>query len=756
MSGPDLGPLAQAQVLINTGIPVVICRPNPRWRPDGATPNEPELHHPPGWQTITADACDLSQFRPGIDALALVAGHGIDVVDVDSKAGGSVENLPPFRRFGRNRTPSGGHHDLVVSTGIGQLSPLDVHGRHVGDYCGGTADGGGRRLAYLPGSARPKYPDASYEVEEPLDLAALLESEPDDGLVAALVGAGGSFTGQAGRPAAAHEDVQAFKVNNAVKPERQCNYGRKAIDGLLAESRSVIPGSQVKGRHGWTVRSVARVVELIRAGCCWSGDLDAIEDRLGEIKPEGGTSFQAVLSWALSNANGTTGCGLHKPREDPQEAPGAAQDLGGTLADELARDPALAYLVKEMQRRARAVEIVAEIAARSHPRPAPDCGTLAELLARPDTAKYRIEGLLPAGGRMTATAQRKVGKTTLIGNLARSLLTGEDFLGRFPVVPITGRVIVLNYEVTGAQFARWMADIGVPPDRCYVINLRGRRNLLADAEGRAELVGQIRAQSGEVLVVDPFGRAYTGKSQNDAAEVTPWLVRLDEVAEQAGITEVILTAHAGWDGERTRGSTALEDWPDVIVTMTRDPDSDERFIKAEGRDVDLPEDRLSFDPATRTLALSGDGSRRQVRHDDRLHTRSGGDGHRHRPAGDQYRSHRECPQGRRCPPTEGRREQGISPRRRPRVGAPRPRPTGVLAALSGPLKTPRFLDPRGLENSTTPRGWSRPLGRGWSGVVKAAFHAQNLPRARPPPTTPDHPGGGRHHHPRPPSIEGGW
>ena len=80
-------------------------------------------------------------------------------MDVDSKVGGSVENMPPFRRFGRHRTPSGGHHDLVRSTGLGQLSPLDVAGRHVGDYCGGTTDGGSRRLVYLPGSTRPKYPD---------------------------------------------------------------------------------------------------------------------------------------------------------------------------------------------------------------------------------------------------------------------------------------------------------------------------------------------------------------------------------------------------------------------------------------------------------------------------------------------------------------------------------------------------------------------------------------------------------------------
>ena len=82
---------------------------------------------------------------------------------------------------------------------------------------------------------------------------------------------------------------------------------------------------------------------------------------------------------------------------------------------------------------------------------------------------------------MLWSAQRKTGKTTAVGNLARCLLTGQPFLWKFDTVPLTGRVVVLNYEVTGAQFARWMHDIDVPADRLYVVNLPGRRNLLADA-----------------------------------------------------------------------------------------------------------------------------------------------------------------------------------------------------------------------------------------------------------------------------------
>lgn len=37
----------------------------------------------------------------------MVSGHGVDVVDVDPKAGGSVDNLPPFRHYGVHTTPSG-------------------------------------------------------------------------------------------------------------------------------------------------------------------------------------------------------------------------------------------------------------------------------------------------------------------------------------------------------------------------------------------------------------------------------------------------------------------------------------------------------------------------------------------------------------------------------------------------------------------------------------------------------------------------
>jgi hypothetical protein len=118
----------------------------------------------------------------------------------------------------------------------------------------------------------------------------------------------------------------------------------------------------------------------------------------------------------------------------------------------------------------------------------------------------------------------------------------------------------------------------------------------------------LKARGIEAILCDPFGRAYTGQSQNDPGEVGAWLIGLDEFARaEVGARDVVLSAHAGWNGERARGASALEDWADSIITMTKDDSEDgtgERYLRAIGRDVDLEEDRLDYDPRTRTLTLA--------------------------------------------------------------------------------------------------------------------------------------------------------
>lgn len=306
--------VAAARDFIDHGVPVVICTPNPAWTPDPAC-KVPDVKHPSGWATITADQCDLSAFRPGVDTLAMVSGHGVDVVDVDPKNGGSLDNLPPFRRFGLHTTPSGGRHAFVRSTGIGKMSLTTSEGP-VGDYCGGTVDGGSRMLCYLPGSSRPKYAaHPPYEILERIDLDVLFEHEPDDELLAALIGAGGNFAGEAGQRAATRGEMQAFRAEHSEPPQaaNQCRYGRQTMSAIIAEGLAT-----TVGRHAWAVRAACRAVELCRTGCATAADVDALEDVLNTIKPEGGSHWPSILAWAVTNATGQADCGLHGPNATPR------------------------------------------------------------------------------------------------------------------------------------------------------------------------------------------------------------------------------------------------------------------------------------------------------------------------------------------------------------------------------------------------------------------------------------------------------
>lgn len=178
MNDPTLG-MGLAERLLDAGIPVVVVGPGdiPRQR---------------GWQDLTADQCRLELYREG-DALAMVAGHGIDVVDVDTKAGGARANVGAhFTTYGSTRTPSGGEHWLVPSTGIGKISPLSTILGPVGDYCGGRADGSGRLLVFLPGSKRSKYPDGGYVMEQPWDIEGCLAADPEPELINVLRLEGGT------------------------------------------------------------------------------------------------------------------------------------------------------------------------------------------------------------------------------------------------------------------------------------------------------------------------------------------------------------------------------------------------------------------------------------------------------------------------------------------------------------------------------------------------------------------------------------
>ena len=57
-------------------------------------------------------------------------------------------------------------------------------------------------------------------------------------------------------------------------------------------------------------------------------------------------------------------------------------------------------------------------------------------------------------------AQFKAGKTTLIGNLVRTLADGDDWLGRDAVDPVDGSVVLLDFEMSPTQLDSWLRRSG--------------------------------------------------------------------------------------------------------------------------------------------------------------------------------------------------------------------------------------------------------------------------------------------------------
>jgi len=245
----------------------------------------------------------------------------------------------------------------------------------------------------------------------------------------------------------------------------------------------------------------------------------------------------------------------------------------------------------------------------------PDILTLRERLARPTPLTlWRIERWQPRQSRVIVAAPFKGGKTTLMGSLLRSLVDGDDFLGRDPVTVVSGTVVLLDTEMPDRLLDDWLRDQQIGrDDRIIPIALRGRVAALdlLDADRRAEWAARLRRLEAEYLVIDCFRPLLDVFGLDEHRDAGRLLVAVDELSIEAGIPEACLVHHMGHTGERSRGDSRLRDWPDVewrIVRQDDDPAS-ARFITAYGRDVDVPESPLLYDTSGRRLTI-GHGSRK--------------------------------------------------------------------------------------------------------------------------------------------------
>lgn len=256
---------------------------------------------------------------------------------------------------------------------------------------------------------------------------------------------------------------------------------------------------------------------------------------------------------------------------------------------------------------------------------------LPTFLAQPDEGeRFRVDQLWPAEGRVLLPAPAKSGKTTLIvGNLIPSLVDGNQFLGEFTVIPVVRRIVYFNLEVGERTLRAWMRRARVTASaKVTVVNLRGKVAALGlnSEAGRRRLAEFLIAQDAEIAILDPLAPALAAFSldENSNADVATFFAWWSEAMGWAGVVDDLIAHHAGHAGERSRGASRLLDEPDAIWTMTKstsDTDDDDIFgpteirsLKAVGRDVELAESVLAFDPATGRLTLTGESRRTASRH----------------------------------------------------------------------------------------------------------------------------------------------
>jgi hypothetical protein len=332
-----------------------------------------------------------------------------------------------------------------------------------------------------------------------------------------------------------------------------------------------------------------------------SADLRSIIDLLRDYRPD--TAAPVIETDAVALLDKIRANGDWSPPDDVDEA--ARFEQAAEFARDVERE-SHTLRVRDAARR----KIAAEIGGDTE---RPKVVGLRDFLAVPDPEIiYRVDRLWPAGGRTVLAAQWKAGKTTVVGNLIRALADGGLFLDTFRTTS-AARIALLDDELDERTLRRWLRDQQiVKVDAVRLVPLRGRAasfNIL-DPQTRAEWVAALRGA--DVIILDCLRPILDGLGLDESREAGRFLVAFDTLLAEIGNGSVaadgLVVHHMGHNVERSRGDSRILDWPDAtwkVVRQKPDDPASARYLSAFGRDVEVTEGRLEYDPAGRRLRFVG-------------------------------------------------------------------------------------------------------------------------------------------------------
>jgi hypothetical protein len=212
----------------------------------------------------------------------------------------------------------------------------------------------------------------------------------------------------------------------------------------------------------------------------------------------------------------------------------------------------------------------------------PDLIDAADFLADPiDAPPELIAGILHAGSKLVLGGTSKSFKTWTLLDLAISIATGADWLGRRTA---QGKVLFVNFEIQPHAWQRRIVGVArakgvkIKPGMIQLWNLRGHaadfRQLIP------KIIERARSENFSLIILDPIYKLYGNTDENSAGNVALLLNSLEKMATITGAA-VAFAAHfakgnaAGKEAiDRISGSGVFARDPDSILVFTKHEDED--------------------------------------------------------------------------------------------------------------------------------------------------------------------------------------
>ncbi len=231
--------------------------------------------------------------------------------------------------------------------------------------------------------------------------------------------------------------------------------------------------------------------------------------------------------------------------------------------------------------------------------PLPGIVTVRQLAeAAPMPPPQVVEGVLHQQCKMILSGTSKSNKTWSLLNLAVSVASGTEWLGRrCAKMP----VLYLNFELHDWAIAQRLASIGAARPECHGIgdtlhlwNLRGHNADIAVLRPKLEEVLD-RYQFG-LIILDPIYKVLGDRDENANGEIAGLMNELEALARRTGAAIVIAHHFAKGDSaaksaiDRMSGAGAWARDPDSLVVMTPHEEDDCFTVSMTVRNLPRVED----------------------------------------------------------------------------------------------------------------------------------------------------------------------